>query len=143
MFHKQSGDALYELWAGLLIKAPDPDGNGGVEYAGPDYERQRASIKGYSADYDMVVNEMEFYLTEGVDLQYLGLFDDQGRLRFYGRLIGRQSSYQKQNYFIFQAGAVKLKRFKPMPTDIRRPQIGGAARNWTPAGYNHWTSEEI
>jgi hypothetical protein len=129
MVQKIAGQIPDALWTGLLSTPPDADGEGHVEVEGPGYERQRLTVTAYNGDFHANVEPISFYLEHGASARHIGLFDDEGRLRFYGFLSGHQKCATPPKVFQFPAFALMMKRMKVAPTEESRPQLGGARRH--------------
>lgn len=124
LLQKMLGEAPAQLWAALLVKGANPDGTGYEELAAEGYGRLPVSITSLNSDFDANVAPLVFRLSNGADVTHIGLFDDQGRLRFYGFLSGYRKDTDLPKVFELGAMAMTLRRLKAPCTDGLRPQLG-------------------
>ena len=96
-FRSEMGAALWvklaqhepdQLFMGLLISAPDPDGEGHEELSADRYVRQPVTLVGLDLRRRAIPEGVLFDLGSGSpDVTHLGLFNLTGRLAYYGALI--------------------------------------------------------
>jgi hypothetical protein len=56
----------------------------------------------------VIPHEFVFYLPGCALIQQLGLFDDQGQLRYFGHLASSRQSFERPEEFRFEGGAVEV-----------------------------------
>ncbi|HEY3949201.1 phage tail fiber protein [Phenylobacterium sp.] len=113
------------LQVALLVKAPNPDGDFYEELSAEGYERQPITRVAHDSQFDANAEAVAFNVSGGAEVGHVGLFDLEGKLRFYGRLVGQMTRTAVPCDFVFHSRSLKLKRIQLTRTDGPRPQLGG------------------
>lgn len=96
------------LLASLLVQAPDVYGKGWVENPRTASARQPVRVLNSSPTTMSVRNEFGFDLPGSGLVAQLGLFDDQGRLWFFGPMTSPRQRLERPEEFRFPAGSVEI-----------------------------------
>jgi hypothetical protein len=114
-----------ELWVGLLVRPPNPDGDGYRELECENYARVLTKLVSASSQFHANAEEVSFQFEEGVSVTHIGLFDADGRLRFYGYLSGYRQGTTPPTQV--RLGSLQMKvRKAPVYYGSGRSHIGGA-----------------
>lgn len=102
------------LSLGLLVKAPNADGDNYEELTAPGYERQLLATAHLNERHEANAEGVTLNIPAGLPpVFHVGLFDERGELCFYGRILHTLSSSQPPTRFEFRAYAVRLIRLRP------------------------------
>lgn len=119
---RHCGESLKEFLVGLLTSPPDPDGEGYCAVPRSACARANVRLDPYSSALDANFHPVTLVLPPGHPVAHVGLFDEFGRLRFYGALSGRKSVSTPPQEFHF------------LPYGLRVKRVGaGGAGGFTPA----------
>jgi len=130
MIQKAAGQLPDALWAGMLSAPPNADGDQYEELTADGCPRVLVRLTPYAHSLDGNVQPIAFHFSAGVSAKWMGLFDEDGRLLFYGALRGYQTRPGLPASFEFAAFAIKVKRFVlPAAGGPCQQTSGGRSRN--------------
>lgn len=110
LIQKLAGETPAEFWVGLLVRAPNADGDAYEELACENYTRARVRLTPFSSQFDANAQEVLFSFNQGVGATHIGLFDGDGSLRFYGFLSGYRNSPEPPSEIRLRTFEVKVRR---------------------------------
>lgn len=103
-----SAEEPERLHASLLTQAPTARSVGYVECPQTTTSRQPVRLARVGSK-TLIIPHAFAFVVPGVGLiQQLGLFDDEGRLRYFGPLISSRQAFERPEEFRFEGGAVEI-----------------------------------
>lgn len=99
------------LDASLLSVGADIHGFGYIESSRTAASRRPVRVLKRSAGIATVPHEFAFQVPGSGLIEQLGLFDQQGRLRFFGGLVSSRQGVERPEEFRFEAHSVELRFF--------------------------------
>jgi len=116
---KLRGQAPGPLFLGLLTRPPNPDGDHYEELRLPGGERPPLEITPLDGRYETNANHVSFAIPAGSPpVLHIGLFDAEGVLRYYGRLVSTRSAIGPALAFEFRPYAIRLIRLRPQDVAV-------------------------
>lgn len=106
--HAAELDVPDRLRAGLLTQGANALGLGHIECARAAAEHRPVRLQRIDSRTLVIPHEFAFRLPGSALIQQLGLFDEEGRLRFFGRLSSQKQHVERPEEFRFMAGAVEV-----------------------------------
>jgi hypothetical protein len=123
---KLRGTMPEALYLGLLVKAPNADGDGYEELTLPGYERRLLPTTHLNERHEANAEGVTLSIPAGLPpVFHIGLFDAHGDLCFYGRILHTLSSSQPPTRFEFQPYALRLIRLRPEDAGVLRCRAHG------------------
>lgn len=110
MWVKMQGEVPPSLFLGLLVSPPNPDGDRWFEADGPGYDRAPVRLQEQDWRLMSISNAVDLSAPQDAVVSHIGLFDPEGRLAFYGRLIGQHASTSPLSKLHFGAHSLKVLR---------------------------------
>lgn len=127
---KLEGETPANLFLGLLVKAPDADGVHHQEMVSADYERLEVSLVELNGRHLSNTNALTFEVPpEAPPASHLGLFDEAGQLRFYGRLLSTREASTPARLFELRPYSLSVIRLNPEHARRRWHDVA-TARVW-------------
>ena len=106
--HTAELDVPQRLRASLLTQGANSLGLGYIECPRAAADRRPVRLDRVDRRTLIIPHEFAFYLPGSALIQQLGLFDDEDRLRFFGRLSSSKQHVERPEDFRFMAGAVEV-----------------------------------
>lgn len=107
---RAAGDYPSEVFIGLLMSKPDPDGMGGKELDAPGYERQAVELLSRSRSHLCVSRPVLFEIFNCPTVTHLALFDGDGQIFAHGALRGRTTEASPPSRFEFPGHQILVRR---------------------------------
>ncbi len=102
-------DVAERLDASLLTQAADTLGRGYTECPRTASSRRPVRLIRRNGSRTFVIpHRFGFHLPGSALIQQLGLFDDEGRLRYFGALSSSRQGFERPEEFSFESGAVEI-----------------------------------
>lgn len=106
--HTAELDLPDRLQASLLTQGANSLGLGYIECPRAAADRRPVRLQRVDRRTLIIPHEFAFHLRGSALIQQLGLFDDEERLRFFGRLSSSKQHVERPEEFRFMAGAVEV-----------------------------------
>ena len=104
----EAEDIPERLNASLLSRSANMHGLGYVECARATAIRHPVRLVRTGSKKMVIPHAFSFHLPGSGLIKQLALFDDQGRLRFFGPLISQRQGFERPEEFRFEGGAVEV-----------------------------------
>jgi len=111
--HTAHLDAPERLRASLLTQGANPLGLGHIECPRAAAAQRPVRLQRIDSRTLVIPHQFAFHLPGSALIQQLGLFDDEGRLRFFGQLSSSRQGVERPEDFHFPATTVEVMHSRP------------------------------